>query len=344
MKVTEAVKRWIREVTPEKAFLFSEVHTLLLEQDIQEDMDTEDEYIEDELPQTTQSTTIRSSKNAEGNPFVAASSDASTMGMESCSKRVAVSNRNRGTTPDTIDDYDGSSTISNLSYDHLYSEASSSQPASFSHSFDEEVDKYTENPSIYNPVVYAKYYQLGVEVDDTTPTATPLPQNCQVPQETTSVLPTGSGNVSECGSEDVETVPHKYDVVCQYTATSPMSLATEILKAEKVLNNMTHITGSQHITETSENRFGNPDIYLKHYGFRPRMEVGDSGVQSEESSDEMEARSNVGSSGVGSSLASTPAVSPAHRVPGRPFQQHPLKHLTAGDGPVPCRTACCAVM
>ncbi|XP_068217644.1 uro-adherence factor A-like [Palaemon carinicauda] len=343
LKVTEAVKRWIREVTPEKAFFLSEVQTRLLENEIQEEMDTEDEYIEDELPQ---STNVRNSKNVEGNPFAAASSDAPIVGMESCSKRVALSNKQRGISPDTLDDYDGSSTISNLSNEHLYSEASSSQPASFSHSFDEEeVEKYTENPNIYNPIAFAKYYQLGIEVDETTPAATPIPQSSLISRETTPVVQMESETVSECGSEDIETIPHKYDVVCQYTATSPMSLATEILKAEKVLSNMTHITGSHKESEASKGQFGNPDIYLKHYGNTQRTEVGDSGVQSEESSDEMEGRSNVGSSGVGSSLASTPAISPAHQVTGQhTLQPHPLRNLSAGDGPVPCRTVCCAVM
>ncbi|XP_066975074.1 uro-adherence factor A-like isoform X3 [Macrobrachium rosenbergii] len=346
LKVTEAVKRWIREVTPEKAFFLSEVQTRFLENEIQGDMDTEDEYIEDELPQSTQSTNVSGSKNVEGNPFAAASSDAPVVGMESCSKRVALFSKQRGISPDTLDDYDGSSTISNLSNEHLYSEGSSSQPASFSHSFDdEEVEKYTENPNIYNPVAFAKYYQLGIDVDDTTPAATPIPQNCQMSRETTPVVQTESETVSECGSEDIETIPHKYDVVCQYTATSPMSLATEILKAEKVLSNMAHITGSHQDKEAIEGHFGNPDIYLKHYGNAQRTEVGDSGVQSEESSDEMEGRSNAGSSGVGSSLASTPAISPAHQVSGQhPLQSHPLRNLSAGDGPVPCRTVCCAVM
>ncbi|XP_064087447.1 LOW QUALITY PROTEIN: uncharacterized protein LOC135202127, partial [Macrobrachium nipponense] len=346
LKVTEAVKRWIREVTPEKAFFLSEVQTRFLENEIQGDMDTEDEYIEDELPQSTQSTTVSGSKNVEGNPFAAASSDAPIVGMESCSKRVALFSKQRGISPDTLDDYDGSSTISNLSNEHLYSEGSSSQPASFSHSFDdEEVEKYTENPNIYNPIAFAKYYQLGIDVDDTTPASTPIPQNCQMSRETTPVVQTESETISECGSEDIETIPHKYDVVCQYTATSPMSLATEILKAEKVLSNMAHITGSHQDNEAIKGHFGNPDIYLKHYGNAQRTEVGDSGVQSEESSDEMEGRSNAGSSGVGSSLASTPAISPAHQVSGQhPLQSHPLRNLSAGDGPVPCRTVCCAVM
>ncbi|KAK7070975.1 hypothetical protein SK128_026904 [Halocaridina rubra] len=346
LKVTEAVKRWIREVTPEKAFFLSEeVQTRILEQSIQEEMDSEDEYIEDEIPQSARST-VENPKNVEGNPFVAASSNAPFAGMESCNKRVAASNRQRGNTPDTLDEYDGSSTISNLSSDHLYSEASSSQPASFNQSFEEDYnEKYNENPNMYNPAVYAKYYQLGVEVDETTPSVTPVPQSWQLSRETTPAIQTESETVSECGSEDVETVPHKYDVVCQYTATSPMSLATEILKAEKVLSNMSHITGTHEGAEASGYSYGNPDIYLKHYGTARFIEVGDSGVQSEESSDEMEARSNVGSSGVGSSLASTPAVSPAHRFPGStPLQSHPLRNLSVGDGPVPCRTVCCAVM
>ncbi|KAG7165093.1 hypothetical protein Hamer_G004869 [Homarus americanus] len=349
LKVTEAVKRWIREVTPEKAFsLTEEVQTRLLsDQVLFEEMDTEDEYIEDEISEDAKSITVMEPKNVKGNPFVAASSDVPNVGMESCGKRVAVMNRLRETTPDTLDEYDGASTISNLSYDHLYSEASSSHPASINHSFDdEEMDKYSENPDIYNPTSYTKYYQLGVELDETTPVPTPPPMNEQRSREATPTAQDKSETVSECGSEDVETIPHKYEVTNQqHTGTSPMSLATEILKAEKVFNNMAHIAGAQQDLAMAEECFGNPDIYLKHYGAASHGEVGDSGVQSEESSDETEARSNVSSSGIGSSLASTPAISPAHFLSGRPpLQPHPLKNLSAREGPVPCRTVCCAVM
>lgn len=345
LKVTEAVKRWIREVTPEKAFTLSEeLQTRLLgEQDRIRDMNTEDEYIEDAISEDSKSVIVMQSKNVKGNPFVAASSDVPNLGMEGCSKRVALMNRLQRTT-DILDEYDGASTISNLSFDHLYSEVSSSHPVSVNHSFDEEeVDEYTENPDIYNPSAYTKYYQLGIELDET-PIATPPPSE-QKPCEVTPPLQFELDTVSECGSEDVETIPHKYDVVYQHTGTSPMSLATEILKAEKVLNNMAHISGPQKDLAYAEQCFGNPDIYLKHYAASLHGEVGDSGVQSEESSDETEARSIVSSSGVGSSLASTPAVSPAHHLIGRPpLQSHPLRNLSAGEGPVPCRTVCCAVM
>lgn len=347
LKVTEAVKRWIREVTPEKAFTLSEeVQSFLLaDQELDEELDTEDEYIEDEISEEAKAI-VMDPKNVEGNPFVAASSDALKSDMESCSKRVASCNKSRGTTPETFDEYDGASTISNLSFDRLYSEASSSRPASINHSFEEEeIDKYSGNPEIYNPVAYAKYYQLGIEVDETTPVATPLPGSGSRSREATPAIEAQSEAGSDCGSEDVETVPHKYDVTQQHTEASPMSLATEILKAEKLLNNMAHITGTPHEAAAAEERFGNPDIFLKHFRTGLHGEVGDSGVQSEESSDETEARSIVGSSGVGSSLASTPAISPAHHTSGRPpLQPYPLKNLSVGEGSVPCRTVCCAVM
>lgn len=347
LKVTEAVKRWIREVTPEKAFTLSEeVQSLLLaEQELDDELDTEDEYIEDEISEEAKAI-VMDPKNVEGNPFVAASSDALKSDMESCSKRVASCSRSRGTTPETFDEYDGASTISNLSFDRLYSEASSSRPASTNHSFDEEeIEKYSGNPEIYNPVAYAKYYQLGIEVDETTPVATPLPGSGSRTRDATPAAEAHSEAGSDCGSEEVETVPHKYDVAQRHSEASPMSLATEILKAEKLLNNMAHITGTPHEAAAAEERFGNPDIFLKHFRTGLHGEVGDSGVQSEESSDETEARSTVGSSGVGSSLASTPAISPAHHTNGRPpLQPHPLKNLSVGEGPVPCRTVCCAVM
>lgn len=342
LKVTEAVKRWIREVTPEKAFTLSkEVQTrLLAEKDILRETDTFDEYIEDGISEEN-SITVMEPKNVKGNPFVAASSEAPIVGMEDCSKRVAVLNL-RETTPDTLDEYDGASVISNLSYDHLYSEASSSHPASVNHSFDdEEMDRLTENPDIYNPTAYTKYYQLGVELDEI-----PIPPTSIDDQMLSGFMLTAqaqdkSDTISECGSEEVETVSHKYDVTDHYTGTSPMSLATEIIKAEKVLKNMVHIVGVQQDLAVAEQHLGNPDIYLKHYS-AASLEVGDSGVQSEESSDETEARS---SSGVGSSLASTPAISPAHQLSGRPpLQPHPLKNLSVREGPVPCRTVCCAVM
>lgn len=347
LKVTEAVKRWIREVTPEKAFTLSEeVQSLLLaDQELDDELDTEDEYIEDEISEEAKAI-VMDPKNVEGNPFVADSSDALKSDMERCSKRVASCSRSRGATPETFDEYDGASTISNLSFDRLYSEASSSRPASTNHSFDEEeIEKYSGNPEIYNPVAYAKYYQLGIEVDETTPVATPLPGSGSRTREATPAAEAHSEAGSDCGSEEVETVPHKYDVAQQHSEASPMSLATEILKAEKLLNNMAHITGTPHEAAAAEERFGNPDIFLKHFRTGLHGEVGDSGVQSEESSDETEARSTVGSSGVGSSLASTPAISPAHHTSGRPpLQPHPLKNLSVGEGPVPCRTVCCAVM
>ncbi|XP_045625362.1 serine-rich adhesin for platelets [Procambarus clarkii] len=346
LKVTEAVKRWIRDVTPEKAFTLSkEIQTLLLaEQDILGEMDTEDEYIEDGISADNKSIIVMESKNVKGNPFVAASSEAPVLGMDSCSKRVAVLNRIQGTTPDSLEEYDGASTISNLSYDHLYSEASSSHPASISHSFDDdEGDRLIENPDMYNPSAYTKYYQLGVELDDTLIPVSPV--NDQRSSGSTLIAQDKSDNISECGSEDVETIPHKYDVVALPSDTSPMSLATEILKAKKLLNNMAHIAGVQQDMAMAEQHFGNPDIYLKHYNAAARGEVGDSGVQSEESSDETEACSNISSSGVGSSLTSTPAISPAHQLSGRPpLQSYPLQNVSVREGPVPCKTVCCAVM
>lgn len=345
LKVTEAVTRWIREVTPEKAFTLSEeVQTFLLaDQESEGEMDPEDEYIEDEITAETKPITVLEPKNVKGNPFVAPSSESPFMGVDGCSKRVALMNKFRGTTPDTFDDYDGSSTISNLSVGHLYSEASSCL-ASANQSFDEEAEKYAENPEMYDPSAYAKYYQLGIEVDEITPTATPPP----VGRGSRGATPLGlldCETVSECGSEEIDSVPHKYDVTQQYTETSPLSLATEILKAEKVMNNMTHIAGDKDSLAAAKQKYGNPDLYLKHYDAISRSEVSDSGVQSEDSSDETEGRSVVSSSGVGSSLASTPAVSPAHHLTGRPpLQPHPLKNLSVGEGPVPCKTVCCAVM
>ncbi|MPC14516.1 hypothetical protein E2C01_007284 [Portunus trituberculatus] len=345
LKVTEAVTRWIREVTPEKAFTLSEEvqSRLLAEKESIGEMDTEDEYIEDEMATETKSTTVPEPKNVKGNPFVAPSSESPVMGVDGCSKRVALINKFRGTTPDIIDDYDGSSTISNLSVGNLHSEASSCL-ASVNQSFDEDVDKYAGNPEMYDPSAYAKYYQLGIEVDEITPTATPP----LIGQDSCEATPSGlinSDSVSECGSEDIDSVPHKYEMTQQYTESSPLSLATEILKAEKVINNMVHITGDRESSVIAEQTYGNPDIFLKHYDAISRNEVSDSGVQSEDSSDETEGRSIVSSSGVGSSLASTPAVSPAHNLMGRPpLQPYPLKNLSVGEGPVPCKTVCCAVM
>lgn len=345
LKVTEAVTRWIREVTPEKAFTLSEEiqSRLLADKESVGEMDTEDEYIEDEITADTKPITVLESKNVKGNPFVAPSSEFPVMGVDGCSKRVALMNKFRGTTPDTFDDYDGSSTISNLSVGHLYSEASSCL-ASANQSFDEEAEKYAENPEMYDPSAYAKYYQLGIDVDEITPTATPP----LVGRGSCGATPLGlidSETISECGSEEIDSVPHKYDVTQQYTETSPLSLATEILKAEKVINNMTHIAGDKDSLAAAKQKYGNPDLYLKHYDAISRSEVSDSGVQSEDSSDETEGRSIVSSSGVGSSLASTPAVSPAHHLTGRPpLQPHPLKNLSVGEGPVPCKTVCCAVM
>ena len=345
LKVTEAVTRWIREVTPEKAFTLSEEvqSRLLADQESIGEMDTEDEYIEDEMATEIKPNTVLEPKNVKGNPFVAPSSEFPVMGMDGCSKRVALMNKFRGTTPDTIDDYDGSSTISNLSIGNLHSEASSCL-ASVNQSFDEDVDKYAGNPEMYDPSAYAKYYQLGIKVDEITPTATPPLVGKDSFGATPSAL-INSDNVSECGSEDIDSVPHKYEMTLQYTETSPLSLATEILKTEKVINNMVHISGDRESSAVAEQTYGNPDLYLKHYDAISRNEVSDSGVQSEDSSDETEGRSLVSSSGVGSSLASTPAVSPAHNLMGRPpLQPYPLKNLSVGEGPVPCKTVCCAVM
>lgn len=347
LKVTEAVKRWIREVTPEKAFNISEeVQSLLLaENDSIEEMDTEDEYIEDEIAENSKSITVLESKNVKGNPFVAASSDSPNVGMEGCSKRVAFMNKFRGTSPDTFDDCDGASTISNLSHDQLYSEASSSHTASINNSFDDEIDKYlyTEKADMYNPCAYTKYYQLGVEMDETTPTPTPIPHTSLQSWENTPSAHSNSGFVSECGSEDVDTIPHKYKVAHQNNDISPMSLATEILKAEKGMSNILHNDGDQEVA-AAHLSIPNADKYVQHYGANSG-EVGDSGVQSEESSDETDTRSNVDSSGVGSSLASTPALSPAHCSAKPMFYSHPLRHISTGESPaVPCKTVCCAVM
>ncbi|KAG0718854.1 hypothetical protein GWK47_051673 [Chionoecetes opilio] len=344
LKVTEAVTRWIREVTPEKAFTLSQEFQsrLLADQESVGEMDTEDEYIEDEMAPEAKPDIILEPKNVKSNPLVAPSSESPVLGADGCGKRVAFMNKFRGTTPDTIDDYDGSSTISNLSVGNVHSEASSCL-ASVNQSFDEDAEKYAGNPEMYDPSAYAKYYQLGIEVDEITPTATP-PLVLEGSRGATPFPLINSETVSECGSEDIDSVPLKYEIPRQYTDTSPLSLATEILKAEKVINNMTHITGDRESLAVAEQTYGNPDKYLKHYDAISHNEVSDSGVQSEDSSDETEGRSIV-SSGVGSSLASTPAVSPAHNLMGMPpLQPYPLKNLSAGEGPVPYKTVCCAVM
>jgi len=275
----------------------------------------------------------------QSNPLGASSNDSLIEVMECCIERVA-SNSN-----EIVDEYDGESTISNLSHGRLYSESSFSFPPSINQSFDEaDGVEGTEQPEIIlNPNIYAKYYQLGVDMEDTTPVATPGRTRENSPQ-------------SQCGSEDVDTVSHKSKTTGDCSCTSPLPLATEILKAEKMISNMRHITGNNEEAAHDAFCLRNPDLYLKQYGASLR-EVGDSGVQSEESSDEIESCSKSGmSSGIGSSLASTPALSPLHYTPNPTVPHnthktksnhplsHPLRNLMAGEGPVPCKTVCCSVM
>ncbi|CAL4060889.1 unnamed protein product, partial [Meganyctiphanes norvegica] len=338
LKVTEAVKRWIRDVTPEKAFTLSEhVQELLLSQ---QEFSDDDEYIEDEIEEDTKSINVLDPKNVRSNPFGAASNDSLNEVIECCSKRVAsVSN-------EIVDEYDGASTISNLSHGRLYSESSFSFPPSINQSFDEvdeeETEEGTEKAEIYNPNIYAKYYQLGVDMEDTTPVATPGRTRENSPQ-------------SQCGSECADTDSCKFNTTGDYSSTSPLPLATELLKSE-MISNMSHIADINEDVAHDALCLSNPDLYLKHFGASLR-EIGDSGVQSEESSDEIEFRSKSGvSSGIGSSLASTPALSPLHYTPNTTMPHnthnkksnhplsHPLRNLTAGDGPVPCKTVCCSVM
>jgi len=337
LKITESVTRWIREVTPEKAFTLTEaVQDFLMSQ---QEFSDDDEYIEDEIEEETKNTNIMDPKNVQSNPLGASSNESLNEVMECCIGRVASASN------EIMDEYDGESTISNLSHGRLYSESSFSFPPSINQSFDEaDGEEGTEQPEIIlNPNIYAKYYQLGVDMEDTTPVATPGRTRENSPQ-------------SQCGSEDVDTVSHKSKTTGDCSCTSPLPLATEILKAEKMISNMRHITGNNEEAAHDAFCLKNPDLYLKQYGASLR-EVGDSGVQSEESSDEIESCSKSGmSSGIGSSLASTPALSPLHNTPNPTIPHHthktksnhplshPLRNLMAGEGPVPCKTVCCSVM
>lgn len=184
--VTEAVIRWIREVTPEKAFNLSEVNksqfTCQNFSDTSSDEYSEDEYIEnanhkcEALPpisnNSQQNNTVnqgQSSKNVKGNPLVAARCS------ECCS--VAASKRVANTSPsvDELEDYDGCSTVSGLSQGPLFSNSnsvfssqSSSRTITPSRTLGDgdDVTNDTDDSSRCYPDSYKKYYQIAPEVDD----------------------------------------------------------------------------------------------------------------------------------------------------------------------------------
>ena len=347
LKVTEAVKRWIREVTPEKAFSLSdEVQSLILAQQIihnQLDINyssSEEENADSDINSVTES------KNGVGNPFAASSSDY----MVDNGKRVASSTYDND--EDIVDDYDGASTISNLSQGHLYSECSTSLPISTCQSFDDETDDRMNDPSIYDPTSYTKYYQFGIEVDEVTPVPSikSASRSCSNSRENTPAI-SESIALSECGSEEVEVIPHNCYENGQMNYNNSMSLATEILKAEKIQANMAHITGKICNKEELASPYcGNPGTCFEHYNSSEKTNDSQCNVKiirKKKLSNQVLSSPTL-SSGLGSSLASSPTDSPAHPTltsRNRPIlNPYPLKNLSVGDGPIPCKTICCAVM
>lgn len=362
--VTEAVKRWIREVTPEKAFAISqETRSLILSSVVNCHDDEEDDDDDQSLDTSEESDDVeyfeeQESKNVLGNPSVASPSEGAgseRVAASTLSKDSIVTLYHDGTLPqrfneerfrlsssqDVLDEYDGESVISCLSRGRLYSSSScSSFPLAHPHL--EDATHIEDDPRVYDPNVYSKYYQLGVDVRPT--------PSCSIStrESTLSPLPLGSE------SEDAD--PNKDDPPTP-TAPKCMSLSTELYKSQKFGTNMSH---------TSPSLCEDP-LPLPHCGFQGPFlgkEVHHEGQEAEEAEEASACDKNihfqqhvpsssVTSSGIGSSLASTPNVSPAHQpqppsldqTTKRPkLEPYPLKNLSAAEGPMPCKAVCCSVM
>ena len=285
--VTEAVRRWIREVTPDKAFSLSdEVQSMLLESSIDEFSD-EDDYFEDQVVHPGEKgggTCLTNasgyfnkghdielqSKNVKGNPFGAPCSDSKNQ-----TKRVASCS-----TSDILDDYDGCSSISSLSDGQIFSPNNQSQSSSRTitpsrHFNDCHVDEQRLHSLTCDPSGFRKYYQLGIEIDDAS-----SPQAQQSPP-------------SDALSNGIST-------------NNVLPLAAEILTADQY-----SLTSQGKACKCSVNQHPPPPNCGSPSPFKNPPKYG--GEEDQEDASPTSPTSSY-SSGIGSSLASTPVNSPQRSV------------------------------
>ena len=297
-KVTDAVKRWIREVTPEKVFSLSEAaQSMIMDRRLEGYSEDEDEYFEDEVAESSgrtfhyhkienlsdnnaTSTMIpskidESAKNVRGNPFGAQRSDLYC--SVNPTKRVASCSNS-----DALDDYDGCSTVSNLSQGALFSNTasqitsqSSSRTITPTSNIETMCDDISTKTVTYDPSGYSKYYQLAVQVDDF-PTQTHCQQSSHCPlsdnlskNSSNTVLPMA---VEILNKEELKRYDENHDVThssnCGKSLSSPNS--------SKI----------SHVTDTKSSPLSSAFSVTSAY-----------------------------SSGIGSSLATTPTTSPQHLPP-----------------------------
>ncbi|KAF2361413.1 hypothetical protein FHG87_007832 [Trinorchestia longiramus] len=274
LPVTQAVKRWIREVTPEKIFTLTSVdESCVSVLGLDESTSSEDDYSEDEFlskddSKCSPSSTLLSStqndislekspKNVKGNPFGCAQcskfrTDAITKRVADCSPEL-----------DVLEDYDGCSSVSSLSQGPLFSNSnslesskSSSRTITPSRSLSEGEDIVDVETEICrcHPSSYKKYYKLAIELDESPP------------RTTGSQSPNGFAHSQASSSEEV------------------LPLAAEILRSQQ---HASFSLGSDASSSTTTN-----SLLLKSSS----------------------TSSSVTSSGLGSSVATTPNSSP-HRLP-----------------------------
>ncbi|XP_018027408.1 serine-rich adhesin for platelets [Hyalella azteca] len=218
LPVTEAVKRWMREVTPEKIFTLTEVDDSCInalrlnENSLVEDYSDDDSYDSESehlLPPSysdikeSKANIDQSSKNVRGNPF--GSAQRSEICVESTTKRVA----NSSFSLDILDEYDGCSSVSGLSQGPLFSASSSllssqssSRTLTPSRSFQEGDDPEDDTiPCSCHPGGYKKYYQLAIDSEDS-PSGSSCPES---PCDCTHLQASSSDRVLPLAAEILRT-------------------------------------------------------------------------------------------------------------------------------------------